>query len=387
MKFFVESVWTPGSSTVTPGPWAVTVEGDRVSQLALGRPGETDLYLRGTALPGYVDMHEHIGIDVGDEHLQSIEPAGRMLLRGAANLRTMVEGGVTTIRDCGERSDVEGFWVEAVAEGILPGPRIVRSVSPICRTGGHAWYLGAQTDGVENLHARVRELRRDGADFIKFMTSGGIGTAGSDRSAAEYRTEEVEAIVGEAKRLGLHVAAHGHGGRGVADAIVAGVDTIEHGALLTESDLALMVEHGTTLVLTNAVIRAYCSDPRVPEAIRETMAPFAAVAMETTRRALASGVRIALGSDCVHGGIDQEIEILLECGFTPVQALEAATIAGARVLGDQSLGVLTEGSYADIQVVAGDPIEDPHTLTRRLGVMTRGTWFTDPLPSPLSTDR
>lgn len=374
MRFWVEHLWTAGMTGAEPGPWQIDTDGPTITDVDKVDSSTPDSVLAGVVLPGLIDMHEHIGIDVGDEHAQSVQPAGRMLLVGARNLRTMLDAGVTTIRDCGERPDVERFWAEAVADGVIPGPRIVRSVAPICRTGGHAWYLGQQTDGVDALRARVREHLRAGADFIKIMVSGGIGTVGSDQGLAEYTDEEVRAVVAEAHRLGLRVAAHGHGGLGVDYAIAAGVDTIEHGVLLTDEQLSAMADKGITLVMTNAVFEEFAVDPRVPAEIRSFMPGFVHKMNEMVVRARRSGVTVTAGTDAVHGAIWREIAIMIAHGYSPVEALEAVTRNAAQALGREDLGALRAGASADLLVVAADPTQHPDTLTNPTAVMARGQW-------------
>lgn len=385
MEVWVERLWSSGSTAPRTGPWRIETSDGRISAVHRDRPNTGDVVVPGTALPGFIDMHEHIGIDVGDERAQAIQPAGRMLLRGAANLRAMLDGGVTTIRDCGERADVEQYWVEAVREGTLPGPRIIRSVSPIVRTGGHAWYLSSQTDGTAGLQARVREHVRAGADFIKIMVSGGVGTAGSDQSRAEYTREEVFAVVAEATRLGVHVAAHGHGGPGVDDAVEAGVRTIEHGLLLTRKQLDAMAERGIALVLTASVMHEFTSDPRVPAEIREIMPRFRTRAAELTSEARAAGVTVVVGTDAVHGQIGREVRLMVEGGYSVDEALTAATMNAARVLERPDLGTLAPGARADLLIVDGDPFEDIDCLSRPpLAVLSDGRWHIAPTVAPRS---
>lgn len=379
MRLWVDRLWTQGLAEPRTGPWRIDVADQTLTTVARDEPEPGDIVVPGTALPGFIDMHEHIGIDVGDEHAQALQPAGEMLLRGAANLRTMLDWGVTTIRDCGERADVERFWVEAVEAGTLPGPRVIRSVSPIARTGGHAWYLSRQTDGVGALRARVREHVRDGANFIKMMVSGGVGTVGSDQSRAEYTRDEVEAVVAEATRLGVRVAAHGHGGAGVDDAIAAGVRTIEHGLLLTPAQLDAMAAKGVTLVLTAGVMHEFASDPRVPASIREFMPRFVARAAELTVNARAAGVSVVVGTDAVHGEVGREVCLMVDGGYSVAESLGAATHAAAAVLERPDLGVLEPGARADLLIVDGDPFVDTECLRRRpTAVMRDGRWHTAP---------
>jgi imidazolonepropionase-like amidohydrolase len=375
MRIKAQYAWSPGWGKLR-GPVVIDVQDGRIQDVADAGPGsdeadfETDL----TAVPGLIDCHDHIGIDVGDERAQAADAMGKMLLRGAARLQTMIRGGVTTIRDCGERTDVEPFWMQALEQGTIVGPRVVRSVTPISRTGGHAWYLSLQADGPDDLRAAVRRNVRDGADFIKAMVTGGLGTLGSVALAPEFSAGELQALIEEAHRLGRKVAGHAYGGDGVDSALAAGIDSIEHGALLADSQLERMAEQRTFLVLTTAVIADSAQDPFVPESIRSLMAGVVDEYHKTIRRALAQGVRIAMGCDGIHGRIDREIVQLVELGASPEQALRAATGEAADLIGRPDTGRLEPGSHADVLFVAGDPLADPTVLAEPMGVLGAGKW-------------
>ena len=376
MKIKVARLWTQGMSAAD-GPFVIDIQGSRITGVTKATDGDAtpvDLSTDLTAVPGYIDCHEHIGIDVGDEHAQSIDDAPRIMLRGARALAEMTRGGVTTIRDCGERSDVEPYWVEAQGNGTITGPRIIRSVTPICRTGGHAWYLGTQSDGPEEVRKAVRANVRAGAHFIKVMATGGFGTVGSSPTTPEYSAAELRALVSEAHRLNRKVAAHAHGGEGVDQAIEAGVDSIEHGCLLTDEQLKLMAERGTTLVVTMGVGLAFETAPEVPASIRPRMAAVNGGYWEVLGRARESGVKVTVGSDAVHGGVAQEMGYLVRAGFSPAEALTAGTAAGSELIGRDDLGRLAAGHLADITLVDGDPTADIEAAARVHAVMAEGAW-------------
>lgn len=380
MKLKVAKLWTGGMDTAD-GPYLLEMAGGLISSVTKitdDGAAEADVMTELTALPGYVDCHEHIGIDIGDEHAQSVDDASRIILRGVRALAQMTQGGVTTIRDCGERADVEPYWIEALGNGTIPGPRVVRSVTPICRTGGHAWYLGAEADGTDQLRQAVRRNVRQGADFIKVMATGGMGTIGSSPKMAEFTFEELNALVDEAHRLGRKVAAHAHGGQGVDDALAAGVDSIEHGCIVDADQLNRMRTQGTTLVVTMGVGLAFEVDPTVPAAIQERMADVNAGYWKVLEEAARSGVTVALGSDCVHGGIAQEMSYLVRAGFSHTAALEAGTKAGAQLIGRPDLGQLTAGGTADMVLVEGDPTADIAAAAQVRAVMVEGRWLRPP---------
>lgn len=382
MRLKVGRLWTRGMARCD-GPYLLEIAGGLVTEVRKVSDDDAtpvDLATALTALPGYIDCHEHIGIDVGDEHAQSVDDVPRIMLRGVRALAAMTRGGVTTIRDCGELFDVEPYWVEALANGTIPGPRVIRSVTPICRTGGHAWYLGTQTDGEDALRAAVRRNVRQGAQFIKVMATGGMGTIGSSPGAAEFTAAELKAVVDEAHRLGRKVAAHAHGGQGVDDALDAGVDSVEHGCILTQEQLTRMAGQGTALVVTMGVGLAFEVEPEVPAAIQVRMADVNAGYWKVLEAAYGLGVTVVTGSDCVHGGVAQEMIYLARAGFPAVDALTAGTAAGADLIGREDIGRLAVGSVADLVLVDGDPTADISAASRVRAVMADGQWQLAPAP-------
>jgi imidazolonepropionase-like amidohydrolase len=174
------------------------------------------------------------------------------------------------------------------------------------------------------------------------------------------------------------VAAHAHGGEGVDQAIEAGVDSIEHGCLLTDEQLKLMLERGTTLVVTMGVGLAFETAPEVPASIRQRMGSVNAGYWEVLGRAHDSGVRVTVGSDAVHGGVAQEMQYLVRAGFSPVEALTAATATGGELVGRDDLGQLKTGHLADITLVEGDPTADIEAAGRVRAVMAGGAWQVAP---------
>jgi imidazolonepropionase-like amidohydrolase len=378
MKIYVKQAWLEGSDQLD-GPFLIETGGNTITGItkvnAQNRSRfqadmETDL----TALPGYIDAHEHIGIDVGDERAQAFLPDGQVLLKGAKNLRTMVESGITTMRDCGEKVAWESYWIDALADGTLIGPKVYRSITPIVRTGGHAWYISDQVDGIDAIRAAVRRQVRGGAHWIKVMATGGMGTVGSDPTAPEFVFEELHALAAEAHRLGRTVGAHAHGGEGIDHCLDAGIDVIEHGIFATPSQLQRMVDNGTILVATMGVGLAFESEPNVPAAVQKKMAGTWEIYKETLRNARDKGVTVAVGTDCVHGRLDQEMQLLVEVGYSPLEALIAGTVSGAKTVRDNSVGRLAVGAKADIIFVDGNPLEDPNALSNVKGVLLEGKW-------------
>lgn len=312
-----------------------------------------------TATPGLVDCHEHLGIDLGDEEGQLDQPVEYTVARCVRTARLIVSSGITTIRDCGERGIVGMVMRQAIADGVVPGPRVLAAGRNICRTGGHGWRMGREADGPDGLRAAVRANCREGADFIKIMASGGISTHGSTVMAPEFTDEEFAAVVDEAHRRNRKVAAHGHGGPGVASAVRAGVDSIEHGLFLTGDDVALMTVHGTYLVVTAGSFYVIRDSPDVPQFQKDKVGG----AIEGHRRMLAgtvgSGLKVVMGTDENHGNLWFEMQLLREVGYDPLEVISAATCRGAELLGiGDQVGTLAPGKAADVIAVPGDPLDD-----------------------------
>lgn len=376
MKLRVRGLWTTGMDQVL-GPFVIETNGTRivsVTKVAGAEPVKYDKDFDLIAVPGFIDAHEHIGIEINDPGA-FFEDLGTMLLRGVRNLRTMVEGGVTTIRDCGERGDVEEYWVEGLREGWIVGPRVIRSISPITRTGGHAWYFGDQVDGVDGVRVAVRKKMQSGAEFIKVMITGGMTV---DTTRSQYTNDELVALIEESHRIGLPVAGHAYGGNGVDVALAAGLDSIEHGGWLTRQQLEQMARQRTFLVATLGIVQALTHNDNVAENIRAKLLE----TWESYRNVLCLarelGVPVASGTDGVHGSMGNEISLLVELGYAPQHALSIATKGNASLIGRHDLGEIRAGAEADIVLLSGDPIVDIENCQHVRGVMVAGRWIAEP---------
>lgn len=318
-----------------------------------------------TVLPGLVDAHDHLGIDPGDEHAQAIEPDAWTTIKATCNARQALASGITTIRDVGEKNHLDVIWREALNQGKMIGPRLLIAGKVITITGGHAWYLGTEVDSVENIKRAIRNEAKEGVDLIKMMVTGGAGTKGTEPMTPAFTEEEIRAAVDEASRLGLPVAVHAYGGPAAHAAIEAGVHSVEHGAFLTHEDLDLMARKGTFLVVTYGVIKMAATSPAVPNFMREKCARIVEVYMDTLRAAKAAGVQVAVGTDGNHGRLLEEIQALHEAGFSPMEAILAASAVGAAVCKlENEIGTVEPGKAADLIVVTGNPLEDISALGR-----------------------
>jgi len=352
----------------------VLIEGDRItaagarSEIQVPSDAEVLDWAGSTAMPGLVDSHEHLGIDLGDEEGLFSQPVEYYVARSVRTARVIVSAGITTIRDCGEPGTVGQQMKRAIDDGIVPGPRLVAAGRNVCRTGGHGWKMGLQADGPDALRAAVRTLVREGSDVIKIMASGGISTAGSTVLGAEFTEEEFHALIDEAHRRGRKVAAHGHGGPGVAAAVRAGVDSIEHGLFLTDEDVALMAERGTYLVVTAGSFYVIRDNPEVPQFQKDKVGNAIDAHRAMLARTRGTGLPIAVGTDECHGRLWFEMQLLHEVGYTPLEAISAGTSSGAELLGlADRLGTIEPGKLADIIEIPGDPLAD---LTRIKDVVT-----------------
>ena len=205
------------------------------------------------------------------------------------------------------------------------------------------------------------------------MITGGLGTAGSDPTEMGYTGEEIRALVDEAHRLGRKVAAHIYGGPGAREAIVAGLDSLEHGAYLTGEDLDLMADRGTTLVATYGVMQLGAEAEGLPAFMREKLKGALDVYLDTLQRARKAGVVVATGGDVIHGRPDLEVTALVRAGFTTPSALRAATINGARLCGlGDVIGTVEPGKVADLVALHGNPLDDIRNIASVKSVMKQG---------------
>jgi imidazolonepropionase-like amidohydrolase len=342
-----------------------------------------------TILPGLIDAHTHLTMDpkFGYEELGVSIP--RETLTGAKNARLTLEAGFTTVRNVGASGYSDVALRDAINAGDVPGPRMLVSGPPLSITGGHAdnnllpfeYHATSDgvADGVDAVRHMVRQNVKYGSDLIKFMASGGVLSKGDNPQASQYTLEEMKAIVDEAHRLGRKVAAHAHGAQAILWASEAGVDSIEHGSYIDDAAIAEMKKNGTYLVPT-----LYLGDWFMENAERNHVPDFLLVkakavmpaARKNVAHAFASGVKVAFGTDAAvypHGLNAHEFAVMVKLGLTPLQAIQAATVNAADLLGWQGkVGSLEPGAWADIVAVDGDPLKDVTILEHVKFVMKGG---------------
>lgn len=349
--------------------------GGRIESIARGgaSAGKVLDWSAYTVMPGLVDVHDHLSIDMGDEEAQARESTVTHVLRSARNARTLLHAGITTLREVGARGHIDLEIRDAVARGEIEGPRLLVSGQFLTRTGGHGWFFTEEADGPDEVRKAVRKQAKARVDLIKFMATGGIGTPNSVPTAPGYTKAEVEAIVDEAHACGLKVAAHLYGGPAARWAIDAGLDSVEHGAFLDRADLEAMRDQGTYLVVTWGVIDKASRSEDVPDYFRTKAEQAMRSYKRVLEQAIELGVNIAVGGDTYHARTTDELVALLDAGMTPMQALQAATRNGADLCGvlDRT-GTIETGKWADLIAVEGDPLVDIHALERVRGVMKEG---------------
>lgn len=313
-------------------------------------------------VPGFVDAHTHVTLRPGEGNQpgQRSKPVARQTVRAAENLRQILLSGVTTARIMNEGFDIDVEFRTALAKGEACGPRLTVCGIGLAPPDGHGSALGGVA-GVDDLRAAVAGRARTGADHIKIYTTGGVSSTNTSLGESQYSADEIAAIIDEAATAGLHVSAHAHGGPGVDLAVARGIHSIEHGAMLTEQSIAAMVEHGTWLVMTSTILfhpdgieRGDAGEPAVMEKVKEARVSTERVA----RQVREAGVRVALGTDSMHGLFGYEIQWMVERGWSVGAALRAATSGGADLLGIDDIGRLRVGARADFAVLGGDPFDD-----------------------------
>jgi len=376
----------------------IWIEGDRIK--AVGNASDIEAKLpagtkmldlsNSTILPGLIDCHTHLTYTP-----YSSGPAGlhisypRQALIGARNARVTLEAGFTTVRnvDAGGYSDVA--LRDAIKAGDVPGPRMLVSGPALSITGGHgdenflapqfAWSSDGVADGVDGVTKKVRENIKYGADVIKFMATGGVLSEGDNPALAQYSPEEMKAIVETAHGLGRKVAAHAHGATGIKNAVLAGVDSIEHGSYINDEDIALMKQHGTYLVPTVYLedwlmenVQTLGLTPNMIEKAKVVLP----IAQQNLSHAFKSGVKIAFGTDAAvypHGLNAHEFGKMVDMGLSPLQSIQAATLNASDLIGwADRVGTLEPGKFADIVAVQGDPLTNVRVLENINFVMKGG---------------
>jgi imidazolonepropionase-like amidohydrolase len=331
-----------------------------------------------TLLPGLVDAHVHL-VASGHPDLAAGLPKSEAerTIAAVVNARRQLESGVTLVRDLGAPGDEAVLVGRAVEAGTIAGPRVVAAGPAVTMTGGHIPYLGRVTDGPDAMRAAVRANLAMGARCIKVVATGGVLTPGVDPREPAYTQPELDALVSEAHRFGLTVAAHAIGEGGVAAALRAGVDSVEHGMFLDAAAIELFLATGARLSATFSAPSGILGGPSVPEWIKDRARPAAEAQVHSFRAAVQAGVPAVAGTDAgtpdnPHGGVAREVAFMVDAGLDVLAAVRATTGEAADLLGVADRGVLRQGAAADVLVAGGDVAADVAALGRPVAVFQDG---------------
>jgi imidazolonepropionase-like amidohydrolase len=364
------SLWLDGGRIAWVGPTA---------DLPAGAAGARTLELPGcTLLPGLVDAHVHLVASGSPDLAAGIPPTeAERTLAAIANCRRQLDGGTTLVRDLGAPGGEVIALAKAIEAGTVEGPAVIAAGPAVTMTGGHIAYMGRVADGPEQMRTAVRANLAMGAGCIKVVATGGVLTRGLDPRIAAYTQPELDALVGEAHRLGLRVAAHAIGEGGVATALRAGADSIEHGMFLDRTCIELFLETGARYSATFSAPGCIISGDTVPDWIKERCRPAAEAQAASFQAAVKAGVRVVAGTDAgtpenYHGRVAYEVVSMVEAGLDVLAGVRAATAESADLLGDPDRGTLRAGAIADVLAVHGDVAVDVTALTRPAAVFLSG---------------
>lgn len=395
-----------GKSKTLTTNGVVIVQGNTITDAGSNLPIPNDARVidfgDATLAPGFMDAHTHVTWDYtgnfNERRLKVLEMnVSEITLMAVPNARATVEAGFTTVRDLGSRFEGSHDFVDvglrnAIAKGIITGPRMLVATYGVGATGGHfddtagfrdqlfghePDYSDGIADGPDAIRKAVRFQIKNGADVIKAAVSGGILSMTDEVDTPQFTPAEMAALVDETHRLRKKVAVHCHGDQAAREAIEAGVDSIEHGSFLKPETLQLMKSKGTYLVPTlmaseyiMAKIEAY------PPALQAKARAATAARSEMFRNAVKMGVKIGFGTDAAvfpHGQNAKEFKLMVDLGMPPLEALRAATSADADLFGiAQKVGTLEKGKFADVVAIPGDPTTDITATERVVFVMKEG---------------
>lgn len=368
----------------------VAVEGDRIvavapeSEYQIPYGAQVISVQNGSVLPGFIDQHVHIGmVTVDHKATYSIHPYEKVA-HAVFELKNLLNAGFTSIRDCG---GVTNHLKNAARKGLIDAPRLFSCGRCIVQTNGHfdmiksfpiefnekGNILAAIADGVTEMRKAARMQFREGADFLKCMTTAGVVSQSGNLNVQEIADEELRSLVEEADKMGTYVASHSIGNKGIKSAIRCGVQSIEHGYYADEQDLDEMAKRGLWLIPTLSCGEAFMDcilHNKYPDKIHpwfaDKMKASYHIRHETIRKAREHGVQVGFGSDfggdldiCPHGTNGLEfVNLVQHCGYTPMETIHMATKFGSKVVMEPDLGSLEVGKLADIIMVAGDPLSN-----------------------------
>ena len=378
---------------------SIIIEGDRIREVKDGRASVQEAEVidlsDSTVLPGLIDCHTHITMQIGRDQLLNslIRRDSEVALTASAYARRTLLAGFTTVRDVGAPGFIDISLRDAISAGTVPGPRMFVATRLIGMTGGHADTGGVREDllpepdfrsgiinGPDDAVRAVRYAVKYGADVIKIAATGGVLSLADSGAGQQLTLAEMKAVVDTARMLDRKVAAHAHGAAGIKDALRAGVSSIEHGTYIDDEAIALFKEHGAYLVPTIIAGKSVESAAKIPgffpPAIQAKAAAIGPLIQNAFGRAYRGGVKIAFGTDAgvyPHGQNAKEFEYMTEAGMPALEAILSATRSAADLLGQSSnVGSVQAGRFADLIAVKGDPVADVKLLQSVGFVMKAG---------------
>lgn len=364
----------------------LVLQGDRIKEVRSGysKPSKQDSLIdlrQATVMPGWIDMHVHLESETSPtQYLDKVrENPADIAFRAVRYAETTLRTGFTTVRDLGG-TGVNIALRNAILKGLIRGPRIFTAGRSIATTGGHADPTNGYrkdlqgnpgpaegvVNGADECRQAVRQRYKDGSDLIKITATGGVLSVAKSGKNPQFFTDELEAIVATARDYGFKVAVHAHGEEGMKRAVLAGVNSIEHGTFMTEEIMTLMKERGVYFVPTLTAGRAVADSAKIPGYYPDLVTPKALEVgpqiQRTFAKAWKAGVPIAFGTDAgvyKHGQNWLEFVYMIEGGMPAIEAIRAATYHASILLGEQDkLGTIEPGKLADIVAVNGNPLED-----------------------------
>ncbi|MCW5909445.1 MAG: amidohydrolase family protein [Cyclobacteriaceae bacterium] len=392
-----------GKSKTQQSQVTIVVEGNKIVSVDKGftKPGKDDKLIdlsKKTVMPGLIDMHVHLESETSKDGQikRYTQNEADVAFQSTIYARKNLVAGFTTVRDCGG-SGVNISLRNAVNAGTIVGPRIFAAGKGVATTGGHGDPTnGARKDlmgdpgpregvinGPDDARKAVRQRYKDGADFIKITATGGVLSVAKDGSGPQFTQEEVNAIVEAAKDYGFHTAAHAHGAEGMKRAVLAGITTIEHGTLMSDEVMDLMIKKGTYHVPTIIAGRSAADYAKIPGYYHPLVVPKAleigSRIQENFGKAYKRGVKIAFGTDAgvfPHGENAREFGYMVEAGMPAIEALLSAMQVNADILGiGDKIGSIEKGKLADIVAVNEDPVKNIKMMERVTFVMKDGVVY------------
>lgn len=342
-----------------------------------------------TVLPGFINCHVHLTADGAPDLIGQIaaDTVPTATLRAARSAWANLQAGVTTVRDCGAPDNIAIDLAGEIDRGLVPGPRVQAAGRLITMTGGHGHHIGREADGPDEVRKAARTEIKCGAAVLKVMATGGVLTPGVSPMQTALLPEELAVVAQEAHNAGRRVTTHAIGRAGIHNALLAGIDSVEHGFYLDDELLEIAVDQGTFLVPTMLAVDGIIRNAArgIPAWAVEKAEREAQRQRESFVAAVSSGMRIAAGTDAgtpfnAHGDFARELALMVEHGLSPMQTLVAATSAAAENLGlAHDLGTLAVGKLADMVLVDGDPVADIAAAGRIVLVVKDGVVHRDEL--------